>query len=141
MFEYKKQVSITLFNSHDEAKRFFERSFWLFMFKKAKLLYFYLVLYTHFSAYEFWSIQKFPDDYYYYQVDYWFGMTEYFFFRFSECLNPIFYNLGSAKMRKYLKRFVNGHLLCCYKFAKPIKMSTSESGIWLEAKALQSNMK
>ncbi|XP_076826052.1 somatostatin receptor type 2-like [Clavelina lepadiformis] len=38
----------------------------------------------------------------------WFGMSEYMCLRLSECLNPIFYNLASSKMRRetirHLKR-------------------------------------
>jgi len=65
------------------------------------------------AAYEFWSIQDFPNEQYYYAIDYWFGMIEYLFLRFSECLNPLFYNLGSAKMRKYTKHFLKKKICCC----------------------------
>nr|XP_026690745.1 blue-sensitive opsin-like [Ciona intestinalis] len=60
----------------------------------------FLIGYVPFTAYEFWSTQPRPNTMYYKSFDYWFGMSEYFCIRISECLNPIFYNLGSAKMRK-----------------------------------------
>ncbi|XP_078481675.1 growth hormone secretagogue receptor type 1-like [Ciona intestinalis] len=34
----------------------------------------------------------------------WFGMLEYLCLRFSECLNPVFYNLASSKMRNKTKK-------------------------------------
>ena len=72
-----------------------------------------LIMFIALTAYEFWSIQDFPNEQYYYEADYWFGMIEYLFLRFSECLNPFFYNLGSAKMRKYTKHFLKKKLCCC----------------------------
>lgn len=47
-----------------------------------------------------WSSTDLPSTEYFRKLDYWFGMTEYMFLRLSECLNPIFYNFGSPKMRK-----------------------------------------
>ena len=32
-------------------------------------------------------------------LDYWFGIGSYLCLRFSECLNPVMYNLGSNKLR------------------------------------------
>ena len=39
-------------------------------------------------------------------IDYWFGITSYLCLRFSECLNPIIYNLGSSKMRMATKKLL-----------------------------------
>ena len=43
-------------------------------------------------------------------VNYWFSVSEYLLLRISECLNPVFYNLGSNQMRrctmKLLKQMV-----------------------------------
>ena len=33
-------------------------------------------------------------------ANYWFSVSEYLLLRISECLNPIFYNLGSNQMRR-----------------------------------------
>ena len=59
-----------------------------------------------FAAYEFWSVQPRANTQQNRVTDYWFGMIEYFFLRFSECLNPVIYNLGSAKMRKCTTEFL-----------------------------------
>ena len=39
-------------------------------------------------------------------IDYWFAITSYLCLRFSECLNPIIYNLGSSKMRMATKKLL-----------------------------------
>jgi len=62
-----------------------------------------------FTVYEFWTVQPRANTQENKVIDYWFGMIEYFFLRFSECLNPIFYNFGSAKMRKYTADFLRKH--------------------------------
>ena len=36
--------------------------------------------------------------------DYWFGIVSYLSLRFSECMNPIVYNLGSSKIRNATKK-------------------------------------
>lgn len=38
--------------------------------------------------------------------NYWFSMIEYLCLRFSECLNPLFYNFGSPKMRRCTLRLL-----------------------------------
>ena len=55
-------------------------------------------------------MQEHPNEEFYHRTDYWFGMVEYFFLRFSECLNPIFYNLGSGKLRKYTIKFIVAYI-------------------------------
>nr|XP_039267545.1 growth hormone secretagogue receptor type 1-like [Styela clava] len=66
----------------------------------------FLIGYIPFTVYEFWSVQSHPNTRYYKVLDYWMGLSEYFFIRFSECLNPIFYNLGSSKMRNCTKTYL-----------------------------------
>ena len=39
-------------------------------------------------------------------TDYWFGVSSYLCLRFSECLNPLMYNLGSNKLRKGTGRYL-----------------------------------
>ncbi|XP_076818864.1 D(1)-like dopamine receptor isoform X3 [Clavelina lepadiformis] len=78
----------------------------------------FLIGYIPFTAYEFWGNQDLPKTPYYRFADYWFGMIEYFFLRFSEVLNPLFYNLGSAKMRKHTKKFIKTKMLCCINWKK-----------------------
>ncbi|XP_078491732.1 type-1 angiotensin II receptor B-like [Ciona intestinalis] len=73
----------------------------------------FLFGYIPFTAYEFWSAQTHPNTEYYRVVDYWFGMIEYMFLRFSECMNPVFYNLGSEKVRRYTKTFLKYRVFTC----------------------------
>ena len=68
-----------------------------------------------FTAYEFWSVEDHPNKFYYRQVDFWFGMAGYILLRFSECLNPLFYNIGSPVVYKHSKMFVQTKLCCCFK--------------------------
>ncbi|CAK8697310.1 unnamed protein product [Clavelina lepadiformis] len=70
----------------------------------------FLLGYVPFTAYEFWSVQNYPQTQLFFRIDYWFGMIEYIFLRFSECLNPLFYNLGSSKVRGYTKKFLKEKL-------------------------------
>ncbi|CAK8671544.1 unnamed protein product [Clavelina lepadiformis] len=70
----------------------------------------FIVGYAPYTIYEFWSIQPHPKTQYYREVDYWFGMIEYFCLRFTECMNPVFYNIGSPKVRKYTKLFLRTHM-------------------------------
>ena len=39
-------------------------------------------------------------------ADYWFGVLSYLCLRFSECLNPLIYNLGSNKMRRATRKLL-----------------------------------
>lgn len=84
----------------------------------------YDIIILSISAYEFWSSQSHENTPHTVQVDYYFGLVEYFFIRLSECLNPIFYNLGSMKMRTYTKHFIYG---LCGKEVSLRKMSTAHS--------------
>jgi len=61
----------------------------------------FLFGYIPWSVYEIWSYGTYPNEQYYLLVDYWFGFISYICLRFSECLNPIFYNFGSPKMRSH----------------------------------------
>jgi len=63
----------------------------------------FLFGYIPWSVYEIWSYGQYPNTRYYQLVDYWFGFSSYIILRFSECLNPIFYNIGSPKMRKHTR--------------------------------------
>ena len=40
-------------------------------------------------------------------ANYWFSVLEYLLLRISECLNPIFYNLGSNQMRRCTLNLLN----------------------------------
>ena len=71
-----------------------------------------------FTAYEFWGVQDLPPGRYYLLADYWFGMIEYLLLRFSECLNPLFYNLGSRKMRKHTVMLLKNKVFCCIEWRK-----------------------
>jgi len=73
----------------------------------------FLLGYVPFVVYEYWSVQSHPNEFYYHQVDYWFGFGSYMMLRFSECLNPIIYNLGSERIRKSTIRFLQEHVFCC----------------------------
>lgn len=70
----------------------------------------FLVGYVPISAYEQWSAQKLPNSYYYLRLDYWFGMSSYITLRFSETMNPVFYNLGSTKLRTATIKTINAKL-------------------------------
>jgi len=75
----------------------------------ASLICFFLYL-----AYQFWTNQDIgiQNERHYRVADYWFGMIEYLFLRFSECLNPLFYNFGSNKMRKHSIMFLKQKVFC-----------------------------
>ena len=77
-----------------------------------KILIYNSNIFLYFTAYEYWALEDRPNERYYRIADYWFGMIEYLFLRFSECLNPLFYNLGSAKMRRHTKKFLKQKLSC-----------------------------
>ena len=47
------------------------------------------------AAYEFFTIQKHHDTFNNWWIDWHFGTAQYMCLRLSECLNPIFYNIGS----------------------------------------------
>lgn len=75
-----------------------------------------------FSAYEVWSIHSSNAI-----ADYWFGLSQYFFLRFSECLNPIFYNIGSSKMRRFTLSFLKKKCACIAPMKAASAVSTSSS--------------
>ncbi|CAK8672997.1 unnamed protein product [Clavelina lepadiformis] len=65
----------------------------------------FLVGYVPFTAFEFYSYGHYNHGPVAIRSDWQFGTAQYICLRFSECLNPIFYNLGSAKMREATKSF------------------------------------
>ncbi|XP_039268414.2 growth hormone secretagogue receptor type 1-like [Styela clava] len=68
----------------------------------------FLFGYVPFVTYEIWSL--FPTDP---VADYWFGLIQYFCLRFSECMNPVFYNISSTKMRRHTFKFLRKIFKCC----------------------------
>ena len=71
---------------------------------------FTIAIFLYLAAYHYWALEDRADERLYRNADYWFGMIEYLFLRFSEGLNPLFYNLGSAKMRRHTKKFLKQKL-------------------------------
>ena len=57
----------------------------------------FMVGYIPSSVYLIWTTSTPDKDRHF---DYWFGIVSYLSLRFSECLNPVMYNLGSGKLRK-----------------------------------------
>ncbi|XP_077975410.1 growth hormone secretagogue receptor type 1-like isoform X2 [Styela clava] len=60
------------------------------------------------------------------QIFHWhFGSVSYILLRLSECLNPIFYNVASSKMRKETILFLKTLMICCLpRCCKPITIDT-----------------
>lgn len=72
-----------------------------------------------FIAYEIWDTSGAPATK---QMDYWVGFSSYICLRLSECLNPVFYNIGSSKMRKCTKNYLtSSRFLPC--LPEPIKLT------------------
>nr|XP_039267226.1 growth hormone secretagogue receptor type 1-like [Styela clava] len=78
--------------------------------------------YIPYVTYEIWSLTSSNP-----VADYWFGLTEYFCLRFSECMNPIFYNVSSSKMRRHTKRFLK-KLCRCFDAIKPSTIVSNSFG-------------
>ena len=57
----------------------------------------FMVGYIPSELYHIWTSSTADKDRHF---DYWFGMVSYLSLRFSECLNPVMYNLGSGKLRR-----------------------------------------
>jgi len=72
----------------------------------------FAVGYTPITAYDAWSTNSFPNTVYYKKLDYWFGVSGYICLRFSETMNPIFYNIGSPKIRAATRKLLNGTFKC-----------------------------
>ena len=58
------------------------------------------------AIYQVWTIESRSNTEIKPNADYWFGVVSYLCLRFSECLNPIIYNLGSGKIRKATKKLL-----------------------------------
>ncbi|XP_076818861.1 neuromedin U receptor homolog nmur-2-like [Clavelina lepadiformis] len=95
----------------------------------------FLIGYIPFTAYEFWSVEPRENTMYNRRADYWFGMIEYFFLRFSECMNPLLYNLGSSKMRHYTKKLIVTKLCCSLgrKTSKVVSRTSATSDVDLSS--------
>lgn len=70
----------------------------------------FIIGYIPIFVYEMWSMQDLPNNDYYKYLDYWFGVGAYIALRFSETMNPIFYNLGSPKIRAHTMQFLRNKL-------------------------------
>ena len=77
----------------------------------------------HILAYDVWSLQDFENNEYNKLLDYWFGVGAYIALRFSETMNPIFYNLGSPKIRAHTIEFLRSKLKM--KFVKAESITAS----------------
>lgn len=60
----------------------------------------FFIGYVPTSAYSEWSTNNFPLKAELVGISFWFSIAAYICLRLSEFLNPIFYNVGSAKMRR-----------------------------------------
>ncbi|CAK8674398.1 unnamed protein product [Clavelina lepadiformis] len=63
----------------------------------------FLLGYVPHSVFQFYTVRVPSLTHQHRVFDWWFGSFEYFALRFSECLNPIFYNIASRKMRQETK--------------------------------------
>ena len=70
----------------------------------------YAVGYIPTTIYLQWATSV-PSSHYKAEIDYWFGLFSYLSLRFSECMNPFMYNLGSSNLRQATKTFLKK--LCC----------------------------
>ena len=84
----------------------------------------FLVQIKHFLAYDVWSLQDFENNEYNKILDYWFGVGAYIALRFSETMNPIFYNLGSPKIRAHTKEFFRSKLKMKFVKAESVSKTT-----------------
>ncbi|CAK8671109.1 unnamed protein product [Clavelina lepadiformis] len=82
----------------------------------------FLIGYIPMSSYVMWTTRV---THKYQLFDYWFHVTAYFCLRFSECLNPVMYNLASTKMKEASKD-VLWTLRTCRKSSKEIRSSRQE---------------
>ncbi|XP_039252257.2 growth hormone secretagogue receptor type 1-like [Styela clava] len=62
--------------------------------------------YIPFTVFEFYTINSTDKSFRGWKIDWTFGTAQYMCLRLSECLNPIFYNLASTKMRRETKSFL-----------------------------------
>ena len=84
----------------------------------------FLVQIKHFLAYDVWSLQDFENNEYNKLLDYWFGVGAYIALRFSETMNPIFYNLGSPKIWAHTKDFFRIKLKMKFVKAESVSKTT-----------------
>nr|XP_039252630.1 green-sensitive opsin-like [Styela clava] len=68
----------------------------------------FMLGYIPFTVYEFWTLNNKDTSLEGWKREWMFGTAQYICLRFSECLNPVFYNLASTKMRKETKKFLKG---------------------------------
>ncbi|XP_078480992.1 growth hormone secretagogue receptor type 1-like [Ciona intestinalis] len=67
----------------------------------------FLLGYTPHAVFHYWTVNVKAISYQQKVFDWWFGSVEYFCLRISECLNPVFYNLASSKMRKETRKTIH----------------------------------
>ena len=58
------------------------------------------------AVYQVWTIESRSNIGGESNTDYWFGVVSYLCLRFSECVNPIIYNLGSSKIHEATKKLL-----------------------------------
>ncbi|XP_078494137.1 growth hormone secretagogue receptor type 1-like [Ciona intestinalis] len=79
----------------------------------------YLLGYIPHTAYQFYTTSVKPTTHYAKAFDWWFGMIEHMALRISECLNPVFYNLASSKMRSETVRVLKSFWRCVLSPCRP----------------------
>jgi len=104
-------ISCKLYNQPTNTQNSIKRSKQKMMVAQLLLIVFsFLIGYVPISVYEKWSAEVTANTPYYKKLDYWFGMTSYMSLRLSETLNPLFYNLGSRRLRYYSKKWLNKNI-------------------------------
>ncbi|XP_039249352.2 growth hormone secretagogue receptor type 1-like isoform X1 [Styela clava] len=81
----------------------------------------FMIGYIPMTSYMMWTIRVSNKDK---SLDYWMGVAAYFCLRFSECMNPVAYNVSSNKMRKASKEVLALVWTCCGKRA-PVSQTPS----------------
>ena len=75
--------------------------------------------YLPISAYYTWTTITLPERNPY--TDYWFGVISYMCMRFSECMNPLMYSIGSSKLRVEIKSVLSSFREKCFCFSLNLK--------------------
>ncbi|CAK8671111.1 unnamed protein product [Clavelina lepadiformis] len=83
----------------------------------------FLIGYVPMTSYMLWTTRSTKKQSFGCGFDYWFNVGAYFALRFSECLNPVMYNLASTKMRESSKNVVTT-LLTCGKVKKKLRITS-----------------
>ncbi|CAK8674931.1 unnamed protein product [Clavelina lepadiformis] len=86
-----KEISEEIKRQRDEVK---------IVFQLLLIVSSFLLGYIPHTAYQFYTTTRIPTNDVDEAFDWWFGVAEHICLRLSECLNPIFYNIASRKMRK-----------------------------------------